>query len=50
MTNLPDLIELSKKCRFTKLIVDKGVRRIFGNRKPLTEILNKIKKEKGGLK
>lgn len=48
--NLPDLIDLSKKCKYARMILDKAVDKAFGDRKPLTEILDKIKAEEDNSK
>jgi len=48
--NLSDLIELSEKDKRIEKILDIAVERIFGDSKPLTEILKEIedgKQDKG---
>lgn len=40
--NLPDLIDISKKSKRVEKLLNKAVKNIFGDRKPLTEILDKL--------
>ena len=42
MMNLPNLIDLSETDELAKFILDAAVESAFGDRKPLTEILDKI--------
>lgn len=43
--NLPELIELSETSELAEKILDTAVKKAFGDRKPLTEILDKMKDE-----
>ena len=43
--NLPELIELSETDKFVENLLDRAVKNVFGNRKPLTEILDNIDKD-----
>lgn len=43
--NLPDLIEKSKTNKAAEIILNIAVKKAFGDRKPLTEILDKIAKK-----
>ena len=40
--NLPQLIKISETSKLAKSILDKAVKKVYNNRKPLTEILNAI--------
>ena len=46
MMNLSDLIDKSETEEFAKLLLDMATKKAYGNRKPLTEILEKMESTK----